>query len=137
MTHRVECVPVSVSSWDGHSYYGILGYSDTQGRVLCQSQYNPRMVTYSYYGILGPGYSDTQGRVCASPSIIPGWQQLLQHTGILSHTGQSVCQSQCYPGMVTVTMAYWDTLTHRVECVPVPVSSQDGRVQLQQATGIL
>ena len=33
LTHGVECVPVLVSSRDGHSYYGVLGYSDTLGGV--------------------------------------------------------------------------------------------------------
>ena len=43
LTHGVERVPVPVSSRDGHSYYGVLGYSDTQGGA------------------------------CACPGIVPGW----------------------------------------------------------------
>jgi hypothetical protein len=63
-------VPVPVLSREGHSYYGVLGYSDTRGGA------------------------------CACPGIRR-------------------------PGMVIVTTAYWDTLTHRVERVPVPASSLD------------
>ena len=82
LTHGVERVPVPVSSWDGHSYYGVLGYSDTRG----------------------------------------AW---------------SMCLSRYRPGMVIVTTAYWDTLIHRVECVPVPVSSRDGHSYILRRTGIL
>ena len=92
---------------DGHGYSGIHGYSDKGGRVDIPGL---SMDGHSYSGIRG--FSDMGGRVDILGLSMDGHC----YSGIRGYSDKGGGEGWTfvdYPGMVTVTPAYGDTLTWR------------------------